>query len=210
MNIFEKALSLTHDLANDKIVEESIEDYLLDFISALLGNPISVAKLIIKFEHTPLFLRDRLFWIKFQKFLNGVYTCESDYIKLKAKLGEYVNSDEGAQRLIECIDRADTNNKIQFLINVTTRFVNNKIDGTTYFRICHAVTHTLEEDLQFLKEHISERELTDSMNVQGLITTGLMIMVFSNRDGGSLYSFTELANKINQYAIKPVVNKGKS
>ena len=191
-------------LVNDKMVQERTKDIISDIIKALLGDPLAVAKIIIEFEHSPLFIRDRIFWIKLQKYINGVYTCQEDYKKLKTKLAEYADSDEGAQRLIECIDRADTSNKIQFLINATNHLLDNEIDCADFFRICRAIAQTLEEDLQFLKNHISEETINGSINVLGLVTTGLMHMVFNNPDGGSLYSFTELAKKVNRYAIKPI------
>ena len=73
-----------------------------------------------------------------------------------------------------------------------------------YFRICHAIVNTLEEDLKFLKDHLSEEEVTYNHHVQGLFTNGLMWA--NDFDGGGElevqgYAFTPLALEVDEYAI---------
>ena len=197
MNIIEEAKLL----ASNNTVKEDSENFINNIIEGVLGNPLAIAKVIVAIAKSPFYIREQLFWSKLETFLNGIYLEESDLATLRAKLAENGNSNENALRLVASIDRAETMQKIQYLVNATKCFLTNFIDRPTYFRICHAVTYTLEEDLSFLKEHIDEEDLVYGIYVQGLLTTGLMYQSVIDGDDESKYSFTPLAGLVDQYAV---------
>ena len=120
-------------------------------LNALLGNPISLGKVFLTFSKSPFFIREQIFWTKFEAFLDGVYLDENDRDKLRTKLVEDGNAKDNAFRLLDSIDRAETKQKINYLINATRCLLVNFINRSEYFRICHAITHTLDEDLVFLR-----------------------------------------------------------
>lgn len=182
-------------------VQEASKNLLGDTLDALLGDPISAGKIIIALASSPFFIRDQLFWTKIEMFLNGVYLKEDDCATLRAKLTENGEKQENALRLVECIDRAETQTKIRYLINATRCLLVNFIDHPTYFRICHAVTQSLQEDLEFLSEQIYEEDIPYSANVQGLLTAGLMYQSVIDGNGDQKYSFTPLAGIVDQYAV---------
>lgn len=197
MNIIEDA----NLLVSNNAVKEDSKSFINDIIEGVLGNPWALAKVMIAIAKSPFYIREQLFWSKIEAFLNGVYPEESDRATLRAKLAENGNSNENALRLVASIDRAETMQKIQYLVNATRCFLTNFIDRPTYFRICHAVTYTLEEDLSFLKEHIDEEDLVYGLYVQGLLTTGLMYQSVIDENDKSKYSFTPLARLVDQYAV---------
>ena len=182
-------------------VQEASKNLLGDTLDAILGDPISAGKIMLALASSPFFIRDQLFWTKIEAFLDGVYLEEDDCATLRAKLTENGEKQENALRLVECIDRVETRKKIGYLINATRCLMVNFIDHPTYFRICHAVTHTLQEDLEYLGEHIFEEELPYSVNVQGLLTSGLMYQSVIDGNADQKYSFTPLANTVDQYAV---------
>ena len=177
-------------LIADGKIKEASTNILEDVISAALGDPVSIAKIIIAFAKSPLFIREQLFWTKMEAFLNGVYLSKDDRIKICAKLIKDNDNRDNAFRLVESIDRADTTQKIQYLINSTRCLLADFIDRSTYFRICHAITHTLEEDLAFLREHINEDDIPYSPYTQGLFTAGLMYQSVIDGNGEQKYAFT--------------------
>ena len=197
MNIIEDANLL---VSNNDVKEDS-ESFINDIIEGVLGNPWALAKVMIAIAKSPFYIREQLFWSKLETFLNGIYLEESDRAILRAKLAENGNSNENALRLVASIDRAETMQKIQYLVNVTRCLLTNFIDRPTYFRICHAVTFSLEEDLSFLKDHIDEEDLVYNSYVQGLLTTGLMYQSVIDGNDESKYSFTPLAGLVDQYAV---------
>ena len=182
-------------------VQEASKNLLGDTLDALLGDPISAGRIIIALASSPFFIRDQLFWTKIEMFINGVYIEEDDCATLRAKLTENGEKQENALRLVECIDRAETQTKIRYLINATRCLLVNFVDHPTYFRICHAITHSLQEDLEFLSEHIYDEDIPYSVNVQGLLTSGLMYQSVIDGDGDQKYSFTPLAGIVDQYAV---------
>ena len=112
------------------------------------------------------------FWRKFSLFLDGVYLSEEERRNLRVKITENGTKGENPFRLIEYIDRVETQKKIQYLVNATRCLLADFIDIATYFRICHAATYTLDEDLQFLKTHIEKSNLSYDTYEQRLLTAG--------------------------------------
>ena len=175
---------------------------LADTGSAVLGDPISAGKVMLAIMKSPFFIREQLFWKKLEAFLDGVYLDDNDSSKLRAKLMEYGNKkDDNACRLVEYIDRAETQQKISYLINATRCLLTDFIDLPTYFCICHAITHTLEEDLCFLKNHIKESDIPYNLYTQGLVSSGLMYQSVIDGNGNQKFSFTPVAEFVDQYAV---------
>lgn len=176
-------------------------DFLFDALGAVCGDPVAIARIIYTLAKTPFFLRDKLLWSKLEQYLNGVYVSEEDRAKLRAKLTEDGSSEENSKRLLECIDRAETNQKIQYLINATRSFLTDFIDRTTFFRICRAITGTIDEDLLFVRDHIIEKQNFEySQAIQGLFVSGLV--TFSVIGGETTqYAFTPLAEDVDRFAI---------
>lgn len=182
-------------------VQEASTNMLEDTINAILGDPISAGKIMLAIAKSPFFVREQLFWTKVEAFLNGVYLDSDDCAKLRAKLTECGEKGDNPCRLVECIDRAETQQKIRYLINATRCLLTDFIDLSTYFRICHAVTHTLEEDLCFLRNHIKECNLPYDQFIQGLLSAGLMYQSVIDGNGDQKYSFTPIAEIVDQYAV---------
>lgn len=201
-------MDTARELINCENIRESGKDLLEDSVEALLGNPVSAAKALVTLGKFPFLIREEIFWSKMERFLNGVFLSEDNCLKMCAKLAENGKKRENAVRLIECIDRAETEKVIDYLVNATRSLLAEYINLSTFFRITHIVTHTIVEDLEYLKEHIDESELPYDECVQGLLTAGLMYQ--SIIDGGGLdnededesrYSFTLIARIVDQYAV---------
>ena len=103
MNYIETAKSL---ITRGEIQDASA-NLLEDILNALLGNPISLGKVFLAFSKSPFFIREQIFWTKFEAFLDGVYLDENDRDKLRTKLVEDGNAKDNAFRLLDSIDRAE-------------------------------------------------------------------------------------------------------
>lgn len=198
MNIIESAKK---ELENFSLPEGYIADVGKDGIDLLLGDKTAIVKILAAIVKLPFFFRDRWLWSKLELFLQGAYVNEDDCATMRAKLMEGKESTENAERLLACIDRAETKQKIQYVINATRCLLTDFIDLTTYFRICHSITYSLDEDLRFLAEMIEHYNLEYSINVQGLLTNGLMYQSIIEPDGNQKYSFTPIARLVDQYAV---------
>lgn len=188
-------------LIEKKEVQETSLSIMKDGVSAVLGDPIAAGKIILTLEKSPFFFREQLFWAKMEAFLNGVFLSEEDRSNLRTRLVKCGEYNDNPYRLVACIDRAETNQKIRYLVNATRCLLSDYIDLSDFFRICHAVTYTLEEDLIFMAEHIQESELSYDFCVQGLLTTGLMYQSVIDGNGDQKYSFTPLAGQVDRYAV---------
>lgn len=196
-----KLIERAEELISNNEVREASENILEDTINAVMGDPVSMGKLLIAIMNLPFFIRDQIFWSKMRAFLNGVYLTEEDCSKLRNRLTKDGEKQDNALRLVEIIDKTETMKKVQYLINASRCVLEEHIDRETYFRICHALTHTLEEDLDYLRQHINENQLTYCVSVQGLLTSGLMYQSVIGGDDEQKYSFTPLAKLVDQYAV---------
>lgn len=197
MNLIEQAKGL---VARGEVQEASI-NLIEDLSSAIMGDPVSIGKVFFTLIKSPFFIREQLFWMKFEAFINGVYLNEEDKANLRAKLWREGENKDNPYRLVQCIDRAETKQKIKYLINATRCLLSDYIDLPMYFRICHTITNTLDEDLIFLSEKILESDLPYSAYTQGLLTAGLMYHSVIDADGEQKYSFTPLAEHLDRYAV---------
>ena len=105
-------------ISNDQVKEES-KNIVEDVVNAILGDPVSAGKVMIAFAKMPFFIREQLFWTKLSAFLDGVYLSDEDRSKLRAKLVENGMKKDNPLRLVDCIDHAETMQKIRYLINAT-------------------------------------------------------------------------------------------
>lgn len=202
MNIIDDASLL---LQRDDVKEGTI-NFALDSISALTGDIAAIGRIILTLRKTPCLFREQIFWSKMELFLKGVYQSADDIELLKKKLDDMATNNP--LRLIESIDRAETNRKIQYLINSTRCLMKDLISLPMYFRICYAIRQVVDEDLQFLKRCDENTIIPYSIAVQGLQSSGLLYQ--SVIDGGhaneseddrSSYAFTPLGRAVRDYAL---------
>lgn len=198
MNL-EKRIELAKRFFSDN--QNSARNFLENAINALLGNPVAFEKVLEAVANSPVFIREQIFWTKLAMFLDGIYLSDDDRAKLLAKLTEDGNGQENFERLITLIDRAETKQKIQYFINATRSLIENRISLSNYFRICHGVADTLNEDLIFMTAHIQEDAMPQNINVHGLMASGLMYHSSIPITMVKYYSFTETAHLIDKYAI---------
>ena len=115
-------------------IKESGKGLLEDTVEALLGNPVSAAKAIVTLGKFPFLIRAEISWGKMERYLNRIFLSEADRLKMCAKLAENGKKRENAVRLIECIDRAETEKVIDHLVNATrcllTGFINLNTHST--------------------------------------------------------------------------------
>lgn len=191
----------TFSLLNREEVKSFNEDLLINLIGTVLGDLESFRKLMCSLKCSPAFIREQLFLMKLEKFLSGVFLNEDDRNLLQKRLSENGMADENAVRIIECIDKIDSQRKVQYLINATRSLMNDAIDRISYFRICHVIKNTLEEDLLFLTQHIDAKCVLYNDSVQGLLNIGLMYQSVIDVKNEQKYSFTPFAGVLYQFAI---------
>jgi hypothetical protein len=199
---FMKFLEKAKALVLDKTVNDGTVNFLGDSASALLGDPVAAGKLLYSVSRSPLTIRDQFFWLKFEMFLNGIDVSDKERENFCKRLTEDGTKRENPYRLIQAIDRTDTKNKIQYLINASRCLSISFIELPLYFRICHTITNSLEEDLLFLAEHVlNDYENDYSTVVQALMNNGLVYQSVFDENGKDRYKFTSLASDLDRFAI---------
>lgn len=190
------------NLIRSKEIETASSDVLQDLLDVILsGNPISLAKIIIAIASSPFFIREHIFWAKFEAFLSGIDSTDDDRAKFCARLAQEGNREENALRLISCIERSETKQKAIYLANAGRALSAGYIDLPDFFRICHMIVNLVDEDLRFLAENIERHNLPYSASVQGLLSSGLMYQSVIDANGNQQYSFTPIAELVDKHAV---------
>lgn len=146
------------------------------------------------------------FWNNVDKFFNGGMLSNEDKQKLIKKLSSDKNKNETVEKIITIIKNIDANRKMAYILNSTKALANDRITLTEYFRICHVIMNTLDEDLQFLKAHIHEEDLLYSVEISGLVVSGLAYVSGFREKEVLNYSFTPIAKAVNECALIGEVN----
>lgn len=197
-----KFLEEAKALMTDADVRGGTKNFLADAVSALLGDPVAAGKIMVSLIECPFFFQEKLFWKKFKMFISGIDMNENERANFCAKLTEDGAKGDNPYRLLQAINHAETRKKVDFLINASRTLGAGFIDLTTYFRMCHAITGTLEEDLIFLSEHIQdEGDFGYSDTVQGLLNVGLMRQSVIDGNGNNRFEFTPFADILDQFAV---------
>ncbi len=170
--------------------------------AAALGDKAIIAEVAKIGIKQTVDMKNRRFWDKILAFVKGAYTSEEEKTAMRKKLVEEGGNPENAYRLVECIDRAETTQKMQYLINATRCLLADFIDREEYFRICNAIAHNLEEDLQFLRTHIldDENSFSYSASAIALRASGLMIDLVIGGDDPQ-FQFIPFARKVDRFAL---------
>ena len=183
----------------------------METLRGFLENPVdfikyaSLAKEIknlIK-EKAPFLYPEWKFWDNIDKFFNSGILSDDDKRRLIGKMSNEKEKQEVGRTIIDLIGKVDTDKKLAYIINATKAWINDAIDRSQYFRICHVISASLDEDLQFLSEHIDDTgDIPYSIEINGLQTTGLACHTTTDKEGNPLYVFTPLSRAVNEYAIK--------
>lgn len=196
-------------------VKDGTKDFLADTIATLLGDTTAAGRIMFALMESPFFFQEKIFWEKFELFISGVSMSEEERARFCAQLTEDGTKKDNPYRLIHAINNAETKQKIKYLINASRTLGAEFIDLSTYFRMCHAITGTVEEDLLFLIEHIQdETDFPYSDTIQGLLNVGLMRQSVIDANGNNRFVFTPFADILDQFALSyenvsryPMVNK---
>lgn len=194
------------NVLKDENVNDTGNELIEDAAGVLMGDPVSVAKLIKATVSLPVTVRDALYITKFKAFLKGVYREADDPVRLCQKLfGDEKTNRSNAMRVLQIIDKTENEDSLQFIINATRAVLLDLINVDMYYRICRAITDTLYEDLIFLQKNVFRSEpIKGDHSVHGLSRSGLMILagIDSNADiNEQEYCISNLGRAVDQYAL---------
>ena len=149
----------------------------------------------------PFLYSDWKFWDNVDKFFNSGVLSDTDKQKLIEKVSNTENPADIGNEIIGIIKKIDTDKKLTYILRATKNLANDAISLRKYFRICHVIMNTLEEDLQFLKTHVKDDVVEYYVEVGGLMTSGLAYHTSVGDDNKPRYKFTDLAKLVNSCAI---------
>ena len=193
--------------------EMSIKDNCIDIIDNAIGtlmlDPVAVKNLASSIRNMPTLIKEAIYWNKFYMFVIGVKQIEDDLgqsVKLSSKLFDNPkNKKQNGMRLLGYVDRADSEQKINYYINATRSLLMGCINNTDYFRIMKAISETLGEDLEYLAEiAITSKVIKGNMQILALERSGLVLQagIDANESIESQgYAISSLGRMVDKFAI---------
>lgn len=172
-------------------------------------SPSIVKNLAMEIAKMPIKIKDAIFWNKFYLFLSGVNEIQnnnSKAIRLSDKLfGNENKKQENGMRLLSYIDKAESEEKVQYMINATRSLLLNLICLEDYFRIIRAIVETLNEDIVYFSKIAESTDIIKgNINILALSRSGLVIQ--AGIDGNESvekqdYVITDFGRMVDRYAI---------
>lgn len=188
------------------MVDQFLKDICINTVDAFNDSPTAIHHLFNIIVGVSSNTRDAIFFLNLYKFLKGLNLDAERQEFLREVLTDDKGTYTNTRRLLQCIERIETETKMDYIINATLSLLDKNIAISDYFRICQAITNTLDEDLVFLKDNILDgkkirKELPYSLELQGLLTSGLMYQTLLRINGGQGYYFTNIAVLVDKYAL---------
>lgn len=185
------------------------EEMLDNMIGMLMLDPIAYKNFANQIAKMPFLIKDAYYWSKFHLFVTGVKSAEKELgegVKLSNKLfNTSKNKRQNGMRLLGYIDKADSEQKINYYVNATKSLLLGLIDNTGYFRIMKALMETLNEDLEYLADiAIKEDVYRGNMQLLALERSGLVLQaVFDANESveNQSYVISSLGKYVDRFAV---------
>lgn len=194
------------DANESGIIDKYLSDVSINATEALCGSFDALKNLYDLVLNTSSRFQNQIFMFNFSKFIRGLNLDEERKDKLKEILTGDDDSCQKVRRVLQCLEKIDTEKKVDFIVNTTNALINEDICVGDYFRICQAIVNTLDEDLEYLKEQILDgNQLRTNLSycyaVQGLLNSGLMYetSVAYSPVGG--YCFSKFGLLVDKYSL---------
>ena len=188
----------------------TISGEMLDnMIGMLMLDPIAYKNFAKQIAKMPFLIKDAYYWSKFHLFVTGVKNAEKELgkgVKLSNKLFDTTkNKRQNGMRLLGYIDKADSEQKINYYVNATKSLLLGLISNTDYFRIMKALMETLNEDLEYLADiAIKEDVHRGNMQLLALERSGLVLQaVFDANESveNQSYAISRLGKYVDCFAV---------
>lgn len=177
-----------------------------------VSKTFKISKTLYDFKDLP----SKLFASKLKRFLMGVsqipYKEREKYINKFGKIFE-----DNMERLLNIINKVDSNKKIQYLNNLFKALVFEEIDMSTFFRMSNVVENSLSEDLNYLKnlDHSDYEKKVDVVSIQEFLPLAKSLYLIEKNGPKNeptwnmikdmeityQYKYTDFGNKFYQYAL---------
>lgn len=185
---------------------------LYDIVEMIIGvatrDPLSIAKITAFLSDKTYTEIQKIPYLQIKKYLDGVKRVEElgNSCKIADKLfSNPKKKNDNALRIYKMVTSADTEKKIDYLIDATRSMLLGLIDTNEMFRIFRAIVDSLPEDLDYLSSIIEKSgPFTGNIQILALERSGLMISagIDANADvEAQQYHITTLGFMVDRYAL---------
>lgn len=155
------------------LASENLQDAkaITDIANENISETITLFKTLRSISGIPT----QLFLHKFERYCKGLGEIPREkraaYVR---KLGKEKFNREGVF-ILNVLNRIEENEKIDFMLRLLERRLDETLDDTTYRRLMVLIDRTLYTDLLYLKDHVTDRPIEISEAEEfGLVSSGLI------------------------------------
>ena len=183
-------------------IKEEAKTLLSLCVDTLLGHSSIPIEIMIRTTKEVSTVPERLFINRFESFLKGGFTDKEKRRKLAEHLRDEEGNDEHLERLIKCINDAESIRTAKYMSNAAVALCNEKLDRIDFFRILHAINSMVEEDLEYLNKIYGQEDIAYSSHIPGLKNGGLVEQI--GIDEGDFSDYGRDWWEMQHYAITPL------
>lgn len=206
-------------ILTSKTINKNCTEIVKCAVSSLLScDPVEALEFVKNLRKFPSTVRDGIFIENLQVFLLNLHEYDPDkpefvaqnlnsFVRVLADVspneeagyrGEPEKLTEYAMRIVKMIDDCETTRKSYYLACLARAVLAKFISSREFFKFAHCIRNLTDEDLQFLKTHVKEKQSVifgDDEYIDDFRALGLMKDV----DGG--FAYTERAFKLVKYSL---------
>ena len=183
---------------------DSLTDPLIGLLLLEHAATVSLAHAAVKVPGT---IRDYNLYRKFDHFLRAIRERDlQDSVKFSNKLFDNPKTArENALRLVQYIDKAETIDVVDYMVNASRAVGNQLISERHYYRSLWALTNTYSEDLHYFRKiAITDDVIKGNTQIIALAQSGLMISAGTDANRSvedQDYAVTSFGIMVDRYAL---------
>ena len=145
-----------------------------------------------------------LFWDKMERLLYGTYKNFGEQVKMAQKFSDDDGYIEFTKRQMQLVDSINDDKKIDFFANLTRAFLLECIDIELYFKLSEILSRCTREELFFLKNNYTNKEIELNIYVDSFLNLGLAVVSYMETNGDSSrnkYKYNYIAKALDMYSL---------
>lgn len=190
-------------------IKEHLNEIPVLVIGAVAGDVGAIMELTSILTSSTYTAIQKIPYLQLKRYLDGVKRIEDDYVNavsLSSKLFTSPHTrNDNALRVYKMVSEAETEKKINQMVDATRSFLLGMIDTEALFRVFRAITSTLPEDLEYLMGIIgTSNEIRGNINIHALERSGLVISAGNDYEAdfeNQLYAISELGYMVDRFSL---------
>ena len=178
LNTIDEQIDILTETIHSKDLQEQFRGNFWNLVQTIIfKDPEAAAESGLSSAQILFHMPTAMFWTKMERYLKGTFVGGfEDQIKFSMKFSEDNESyKDFVKKQINLINNIESDNKVDYLANLTRCFFLFDMDIPLYFRLARFIENCTSDELNFLRDIKYDTWLENNAIVSMLILQGLIV-----------------------------------